>query len=150
MNGAYGGVSLGSPASVIRERFGTPAGGDGFFPEGERFRGPPSVRSPTGAEPLLLRYEEAAFLAATPGGVFALVTTNEGDETRRGVKVGDALGRVRERYERVKCGKSVAGEPLFGDEVPMYRWCRTRVGDVDVFFGDDPIEAITLTRAGLS
>jgi hypothetical protein len=75
------------------------------------------------------------------------MTTNDGEETRRGVKVGDPLARVRERYRGVACGEAVAGEPLFGGEIPKYPWCRTCIGDVDVFFGDDPIQAITLTRA---
>jgi hypothetical protein len=46
----------------------------------------------------------------------------------------------------VTCGEQVAGEPLLGGEPPKYRWCRTTVAHVRVFFGGDPIESITLTR----
>lgn len=54
---------------------------------------------------------------------------------------------MRERYdERVECGEAVAGEALVGGETPMYPWCRVRVGDSIVFFGEDPIESVTLAR----
>lgn len=68
-----------------------------------------------------------------------------GATTRAGVGVGDPLSRVRTEYDKSVCGKATAGEPLFGDEVPTYPWCRVRRGDVEVFFGDDPVESITVT-----
>lgn len=142
-SGRFGGVGLGSSEAEVRRVFGEPGEGDGYFPLGERYRGPPSV-SFTGYEPpVVLRYDDAAFLLVD--GVFSLMTTDEGATTRRGVGVGDPLARVRERYARVRCGTAPAGEGVFGSD-DAYPWCRTRVGDVDVFFGDDPIESVTLTR----
>lgn len=94
--------------------------------------------------PTPLHYRDTAYLVSPTVGVFSMVTLESGARTREGVGVGDELARVRERYDRVDCGESVAGEGLFG-ETPMYPWCRAIVGDVRVFFGEDPIESITLT-----
>jgi hypothetical protein len=77
-----------------------------------------------------------------------MATLADGAETRAGVGVGDDLERVRERYRRVSCGESVAGESLLGGDTPMYPWCRAIVGNVRVFFGENPIESITLTKRG--
>ena len=74
-----------------------------------------------------------------------MATLEKGARTRAGVGIGDELERVRERYDRVQCGEAVAGEPLFGGEAPMYRWCRALVDEVRVHFGGDPIESITMT-----
>lgn len=144
--GRYAGVGLGLSEGEVRRVFGEPGGGDGYFPLGEEFRGPPSVPASGGRRPALLRYDEVAFLVDQASGVFSLMVTYEDAETRGGVGVGDPLERVGERYARVRCGETVSGEPVFGDEHPTYPWCRTRVGKIDVFFGDDPIESITLTR----
>jgi hypothetical protein len=54
------------------------------------------------------------------------------------VAVGDELRKGREVHGKVGCSESVAGEPLFGGETPMYPWCRTSVGDMRVHFGGDP------------
>lgn len=145
--GSIGPVGLGSSEAEVRDVFGEPAGGDGFVPVGEAFRGPVLVRSPNRGRPVELRYEETAFLGTERTGVFALMTTNDGDVTTAGVAVGDPLARVRERYGRVRCGGAPAGEPIWRGEPTTYPWCSTRVGRVEVFFGDDPIEAITLVRA---
>jgi hypothetical protein len=148
--GTIAGVGLGSSEAEIRAAFGAPVGGAGFAPEGEKFRGPEAIATPTPprgrTRPQNLRYEETSFLLTRRTGAYAVMTTNEGDATVAGVAVGDPLDSVRSTYQKVSCGTSVAGEPLFGGETPTYPWCRTRVGNVDVFFGDDPIEAITLGR----
>jgi hypothetical protein len=75
-----------------------------------------------------------------------MIVSKPGATTSRGVGVGDPLSGVRRNYENAVCARAVAGEPLFGDEVPTYPWCRIRRGDVEVFFGDDPIQSITVTR----
>jgi hypothetical protein len=147
--GRYGDVRLGSSESDVRAAFGDPGGGDGFFPlEAESYRGPISIASPDGREPILLRYEHVAFLLAPGHGVFALTVNDPDAVTLRGVGPGDPLDRVRE-YERVRCGEAVAGEPLFGGDTPTYPWCRARLDSTEVFFGDDPIESVTLTEPGL-
>ncbi len=74
-----------------------------------------------------------------------MATLADDARTRAGVGVGDELARVREAYEGVECGEAIAGEPLFGDDYPTYSWCRTRVRRIRVFFGEDPIESITMT-----
>ncbi len=143
--GSYGGVAFGASVADIRSAFGEPLPGDGYAPDGERFRGPEFIPTPEDRPSAKLKYEETAFLVAASVGMYSLMTTNEGDATRAGVAVGDPLARAKAAYENVRCGESVAGEPLFGDELPTYPWCRARVDDVDVFFGDDPIASITLS-----
>jgi hypothetical protein len=73
-----------------------------------------------------------------------MITLAEGARTRAGVGIGDDLERVREAYDRVDCGEAVGGEPVFGGDTPMYPWCRV-LGDIHVFFGEDPIDSITLS-----
>jgi hypothetical protein len=151
--GVVVGVRFGDTAEDIRRHLGEPTDRKpGFFPAGDHYTGPPSIVAPAVDQrqprvpPSELHYEHSAFLVSPRVGTFAIATLAQGARTRAGVAVGDELGRVRERYERVTCGEQVAGEPLFGGKPPTYRWCRTVVGEVRVFFGGDPIESITLTR----
>jgi hypothetical protein len=146
--GSIEGVGLGASETDVRAAFGEPLGGEGVAPDGEVFRGPVSLSYPGGEQSAHLRYEETTFLVSPSTGVYALMTTNDGDRTSAGVAIGDPLERVREGYEDVRCGRAPAGEPIWREEPATYPWCRTRVGDVEVFFGDDPIEAITLGRPG--
>ena len=148
--GILHGVRFGDSEAEVRELLGTPTDdAPGVFPEGEDFTGPPSIPSPRSDQrpplmPTPLHYGDTAYLVSPTVGVFSMATLESGARTRVGVGIGDRLERVRERYERVDCGESVAGEAPFG-ETPMYPWCRAIVGDVRVFFGEDPIESITLT-----
>jgi hypothetical protein len=144
--GSYGGVGLGSTEADVRAAFGEPGEGDGFFPlDQESPRGPPWIPAPGGTRPTVLRYEEAAFLVSPSVGVYSLMVTLQGATTAAGVEIGDRLDAARQSYQSVKCGEAIAGEPLFGGETPTYPWCRARVGRIDVFFGGDPIESVTLT-----
>jgi hypothetical protein len=143
--GSYGGVTLGASAAAVRSRFGEPGGDSGYFPlDEESYRGPPFIPTPAG-RPDVLRYAEAAFLVARDTGLASLVVTRLGATTRAGIAVGDRLARVRQRHDDVRCGEAPAGEAIFGGEDPTYPWCEVGVGRVQVFFGDDPIESITLT-----
>ena len=153
--GIVRGIRFGDSAAHVRRLLGEPSDdAQGFFPEGSDFTGPPSIAAPRRDQarvpplpPQTLHYEDVAYLVSPTVGVFSMATLAEGARTRAGVAVGDDVARVRERYRGVRCGEAVAGEPLFGGDVPKYPWCRVQVGDVRVFFGDDPIESITLTRA---
>jgi hypothetical protein len=144
--GTYAGVGFGSTAADVRAVFGPASAGDGPAPLGEAWRGPEFIPFPGRAAYTTLNYEEATFFVTAERGVYWFMTTNDGDATRAGVHVGDPLALVRERYDRVACGSTFAGEPLFRPDPPRYPWCRARVGAVEVFFGDDPIEAISLRR----
>jgi hypothetical protein len=150
--GVLHGVRFGDGEREVRARRGEPTDAhDGFFPDGADYTGPPGIPSPPTdqrppREPVPLHYDETAYLVSPSVGVFSMATLEEGAQTRAGVGVGDDLALVRERYDRVDCGEAVAGEPLLGGETPTYPWCRAIVGDIRVFFGEDPIESITLTR----
>jgi hypothetical protein len=146
--GRYGEVAFGSTEANIRAAFGEPGGGDGFVPlDADSYRGPPSIRSPDRRKPTLLRYEEVAFLVSSDG-VFGITVIRPEASTLGGVRIGQPLRVVEEKYERPRCGEAVAGEPLFGSETPTYAWCQVRIASTNVFFGGDPIESITLTFAG--
>jgi hypothetical protein len=152
--GRLRGVEFGDTADEVRARLGEPTDDeDGFFPAGMDYTGPPSIPVPRAdhhppVKPEELHYDHMALLVSPTVGVYSMAIVADGARTRAGVRLGDDLERVRERYARVRCGEAVAGEPLFGDDYPTYPWCRALVGETRVFFGDDPIESITLTRYG--
>jgi hypothetical protein len=144
------GVRFGDTLQAVRRTRGVPTDdAKGFFLEGSDFTGPPSIPNPRSdprVAPMPLHYENNAYLVSPTVGVFAMATLESTARTRIGVGVGDDLDLVRERYARVNCGEAVAGEALFGGETPKYPWCQALVGSVGVFFGEDPIESITLLR----
>jgi hypothetical protein len=150
--GVLHGVRFADSEAEVRARLGEPSDDhQGVFPEGADYTGPPAIPSPRTdqrppRQPMPLHYEDSAYLVSPTVGVFSMATLEQGARTRAGIGVGDDLELVRERYERVECGEAVAGEPLFGGDTPMYPWCRAIVGDIRTFFGEDPIESITLTR----
>jgi hypothetical protein len=149
--GSYGDVHFGSSDAEVRAAFGEPSDEDGFFPlNADSYTGPVFIRSPGGRKPLLLKYEDVAFLVAPGYGVFAIAVTQPDVSTTRVVEIGDPLQDVRTNYEDVGCGEAVAGEGLFGGDPSTYPWCRARLASVDVFFGGNPIESVTLTPGRLS
>jgi hypothetical protein len=148
--GVLHGVAFGDPLDSVRARRGEPSDdSQGFFPRGADYNGPPAIPNPPSdprAAPTPLHYGETAYLISPTVGVFSMATLEDGARTKAGVGIGDALDRVRESYRRVRCGESVAGEAVLGGDTPMYPWCRATVGEVRIFFGEDPIESITLTK----
>jgi hypothetical protein len=149
--GVLHGVRFGDDERAVRARLGEETDDrPGYFPAGADYTGPVAIPSPQSdlgsrVPPSELHYDDAAYLVSPTTGVFSMATLEKEARTRAGVGVGDELGLVRERYDRVECGEAIAGEPLFGSEPPTYSWCRVIVGDVRLFFGGDPIESITLT-----
>jgi hypothetical protein len=149
--GVVQGIRFGDSAEEIRQRLGKPSDDKpGFFPAAADYTGPDAISIPAvdqgrpSTRPTTLHYEDLAFLVSPRVGIFSIATLAKGASTRAGVSVGDELDRVRQRYKDVTCGEQIAGEAP--DQLPKYRWCRTVVGRVRVFFGGDPIESITLTR----
>ena len=152
--GTLDGVRFGDTAAQVSARLGEESDdGEGFFPEDAHYTGPFAIGLPKSdqrppRQPAAMHYEDTAYLASPTVGVYAMATLREGSHSKADVAVGDELRRVREVYGRVACSESVAGEPIFGGETPIYPWCRTTVGDIRVHFGGDPIASITLTRLG--
>jgi hypothetical protein len=149
-HGKLHGVRFGDDVEAVRKRRGSPTDdAQGFFPRDSDYTGPPSIpnpRSDPNVAPTPLHYGSSAYLVSPSVGVYAMATLADGARTRAGVGVGDDLALVRERYDRVRCGESVAGEASFGGDTPMYPWCQATVGGSGVFFGEDPIKSITLLR----
>lgn len=147
--GTYRGVGIASSEAAVRRVFGEPGGGDGFVPLGERFAdvgGPLSVPNPPGAEherPVLLRYENVAFLLARDR-VYAFIVTDRRARTSRGVALGDSLAEARRAHGRLVCYEAPGGERLLGG-IETYRVCRARVRPRRFLsFGRDPIRSMTL------
>lgn len=140
--GGYRGVRFGSSAQDVIRHFGEPDREPGFAPSGEspaRVGVPQSIPGTGG----LLKYEDVVFLAASGRGVYAIMVTDAGATTKRGVAIGDALKEAREKYE-LECMRVAGGEsPLGGQE--FYPSCGADVGGgVRIWFGRDPITSITV------
>lgn len=122
------------------------------FPEGPDYTGP-AARDPIAQDrPRLTDCPERASLQRHG----YLVSPHRRDLLNGNARAGcanarrgrDDLELVRVRYDRTECGEAVAGEALLGGETPTYLWCRAIVSGTRIFFGEDPIESITLTRYG--
>lgn len=149
--GVLRGVRFGDSGLEVLDRLGAPSDDEqGFFPADAAYTGPPSVPLPrsdagTRVPPATLHFQDTAYLVSETSGVFAMATLAEGASTRAGVGVGDDLDDARDAYDTLECGRASAGESLVPGFEPTYEWCRTRVGRVQLFFGGDPIESITLS-----
>jgi hypothetical protein len=108
-------------------------------PVGERWTGPQAIPA-HGGRPDVYGYRGYAFLVGEDG-VYSLTVTVAGASTERGVGVGDLLASVRDAYPDARCG-----EYDYGASGYSYPWCQTLVGGNVVFFGDDPVRSITVTR----
>ncbi len=146
--GTYRGVRLGDTEAEVRDRFGAPGEGEGFFPLGESYAeigGPPAFRvwPPGSSSSKALRYEGVAF-AVGSDGVYAIIVT-EPARTLRGVAIGDDLARSRRLYD-VGCGEGAAGERLGGGSL-TYPTCRGTIDErIRIWFGEDPIRSIAISR----
>ncbi len=144
--GAYRGVRLGSPVRDVIRVFGEPNRDPGFAPAGKspaEAGVPQSIRTPGGGPGVLLKYEDVAFLATSGTGVYAMIVTEEGATTTRGVAIGDEMNAARRRY-RPRCLDVAGAESLLGGQ-ELYPSCGANIGNrVRIWFGRDPIESITL------
>ena len=147
------GVRFGDTERAVRGRHGEPSDDeDGVFPEGSDYTGPPALSSRRRSATSVRRggrsrctTKMSPTSSRVAGRVLDGNTRKRRTDSRRRRR-GEDLSRIREHYDRVKCGEAVAGESLLGGEPPTYPWCRAIVGDIRVFAGGDPVESITLTR----
>ena len=86
-----------------------------------------------------MRYPTITF-STCRGQVHDFGVTSEGATTRGGVAIGDDLDAAKDAYPKLRCG--VANE---GTEYEEYPYCTGRVAPQRfIWFGDDPIQTITL------
>jgi hypothetical protein len=146
VRGTYRGVGIGDSPADVRRVFG-PSGyadlSEGLMPVGAHFAedgGPMVVELPErlGADrQALLRYEDVSFLFFD-GKVFAVLITEDGAATRRGVAIGHDIDSVEDRYQALTCGDA---EPESGP----YPYCAGALKpDRHVWFGQNPIGSITM------
>jgi hypothetical protein len=143
--GAYRGVRFGSSEEDVIRVFGEPVREDGFAPAGEspaEVGVPQSIPGPGE----LLRYENVAFLVTGERRVYAVMVTEEGVTTKRGVSIGDSIDDARGRY-RLVCRKVAGGESLLGGQEYYPSCAATLEGGVRIWFGRDPIRSVTLLSA---
>jgi hypothetical protein len=153
LRGTYRGVGIGDSAAEVRRVFGpredagdgpfTPLGA-GSFAEvgGAMFIASPGIpHTPRDSE--LLRYRDVSFLLLDDR-VFALMITADGAATQEGLAIGYDLDGAGERYDALNCEDAEIGD--FGETFPF---CAGRVAPQrHIWFGQDPIRSITITRTG--
>lgn len=153
--GTYAGVGVGSTLDELQAKLGEPEDTrGGYAPAGKL---PSEVGVPIAVPyprpgprprtiPPVYRYDELAFLVFEDR-VFSFMVTAEEAETTRGVGVGDSLEEARAAFPRVQCGEAIAGEAILPfQETPTYPYCRGVLAPKRfIWFGDDPIESITIT-----
>ena len=142
--GAYRGVGFGTTERRVIRVFGQPDRSPGFAPAGAS---PSEVgvpgRIPASGPPRLLKYNGVGFLGAPGGRIYAIIVTQRGATTTRGVAIGDSLDVARSRY-RLRCADVAGGESLLGAQ-EYYPSCEARLRNgVRIWFGQDPIRSITL------
>ena len=145
--GAYRGVRFGAFERDVIRALGQPDRDPGFAPAGEN---PSEVGVPESVPAIgpggLLKYEGVGFLGTPKGGVYALIVTDTGATTRRGVSIGDRMDVARSKY-RLECREVAGGESLFGRQ-EFYPSCSARLRNgFRIWFGRDPIRSITLVSA---
>ena len=151
MRGTYRGVGIGDSAAEVRAVLGprefadgsesmSPLGAGNFAEVGGamaiRYPGIPS----TPRDPELLRYQQVSFLLLDDK-VFALMITDDGAATSRGLAISGDLNDADELYERLNCEDVEIGD--FGETFP---YCAGVLApERHIWFGQDPIRSITIT-----
>ncbi|HEX2087568.1 MAG TPA: hypothetical protein VHF89_17925 [Solirubrobacteraceae bacterium] len=151
VRGSFRGVTLGDREREVIGRFGPdqgePAGpvrplGDGGDLAPGTFAstpGPPRPDDRTAA----LRYPGMSFVT-NDRRVYVVMSTLEGTETTRGVRIGDDLDAARERYP-LECDEATDAHGA-----GTFPYCRGHeAGRPHVYFGGDPIGAIAVARVPL-
>lgn len=145
--GKYRGVGIGDSAADVRRVFGAREFADvsrePMMPLDADFRddgGPMVIEfpdKPAAERQAVLRYADVSFLLFD-GKVFAVVVTDDGAATGRGVAIGNELDSVEQLYEKLTCGEA---KPESGP----YPYCAGALGqERHIWFGQDPIGSITM------
>jgi hypothetical protein len=151
VRGTYRGVGIGASAAAVRRALGArkfAGAGAPFWPLGAgsfaEVGGAMTIRYPgipsTPRTPELLRYQQVSFLLLDDK-VFALMITDDGAATSRGLAIGGDLDDADERYEGLNCEDVEIGD--FGETFP---YCAGVLApERHIWFGQDPIRSITIT-----
>lgn len=139
--GTVDGAGFGDTSAEIKAQLGASwkEGDIESFPDGLGFTGR-SIRYPDGAGSILtLRFDGRSFWFTRSAGAFGVYVWSSRARTRGGVRIGDRLEKVRERYKDVKCDTEVIEDGP--EEVPS---CLARIGKVRLTFSKNPIAGITV------
>jgi hypothetical protein len=148
----FGATRLGQTAADVRHALGTPLEQGPMLrtlPEGtdpDDIGTPWVIPAPTDIRSVtVLRYSDTTVLVSPRDGAYAVLGWGDGAETQDGVGVGDSLAAARRRYRGLRC--AVRND---GTEHPSYPYCTARIGGLYVWFGQDPIKSISLSRVPLA
>jgi hypothetical protein len=89
-------------------------------------------------------YDGMSFLVAPREGAYAFFVWRPRARTTSGVRIGDSLESAVRRHPRLRCGVRNRAT-----EYVAYPYCKGRVGDNYVWFGQDPIRSITVSATPL-
>jgi hypothetical protein len=153
LRGTYRGVGIGDSAAEVRRVFGpredagdgpfTPLGAGSFAEVGGAMFIAAAGIPHTGRDSELLRYQNVSFLLLDHR-VYALMITADGAATQEGLAIGHDLDKAGERYEDLNCEDAEIGD--FGETFPF---CAGQLAPQrHIWFGQDPIRSITITRTG--
>lgn len=151
--GTVNGVGLGDHRAAIRRELG-PARTEGFMlprlPDDvvlEDIGLPWTLDSLPGVRRtrvLTLFYDRMSVLVAPRMGAYAFFVWRPHARTTSGVRLGDSLTSAVRRHPGLRCGiRNRASE-----YVP-YPYCKGRLGDNYIWFGQDPIRSITVSATPL-
>lgn len=93
---------------------------------------------------LTMRYDELTVDIAPRQGAYAFFVWRPDARTTSGIRIGDRLKSAAQRHPGFRCGIRNRNS-----EYTPYPYCKGRVGDIYVWFGQDPIRSITLSSTPL-
>jgi len=146
--GTWRGVGIGSTRRQVIRRLGRIKQGDPFAPLGaDSFDvgAPPTPRNPPGTGLGQVWRGRNFVMTADRGRAWILLVSARGTKTGKGVGVGDSLADVKKAYPKLRCG--TANE---GAEWPEVEYCQGPVArGRRVWFGGDPVQSVTVSKAPL-
>lgn len=151
--GTVNGVALGSDRGKIRQELGRARREGLMLPRLPSGIAVEDVGIPWTLDPLpgvrrsrvlTMIYNGISFLVAPDSGAYAFSVWNPDARTTSAVRIGDQLESARRRHPGLRCGIRNRDS-----EYTPYPYCKGRVGDNYVWFGQDPIRSITVSATPL-
>ena len=151
--GSVAGGTLGSSRGELEATFGPPLDQGRMLPNTPDGVSVEEIGLPWTLGPLpgvnmaktfTMRYRGMTVDLAPSKGAYVFYVWRPRARTRGGVQIGDSLESVASRHPSLRCG--VRNQ---NSEYVSYPYCKGRIGRTHVWFGQDPVRSITISRASL-